>query len=95
MIYRCSVCGYVFDEEKEGRSFSELTECPVCRQPADRFDPVKESAGDMVQVSETAPVKVDRDKGETPVYEVYSRNRCDGQSCYRSYGDPDAYAGLG
>ena len=66
MIYRCSVCGYVFDEEKEGRSFSELTECPVCRQPADRFDPVKESAGDMVQVSETAPVKVDRDKGETP-----------------------------
>ena len=40
MIYKCSVCGYVFDEEKEGRSISDLTECPVCRQPADRFVPV-------------------------------------------------------
>ncbi len=35
--YRCSVCGFVFDEEKEGRSFQELKECPVCRQPAERF----------------------------------------------------------
>lgn len=65
MIYRCSVCGYVFDEEKEGRSFSELTECPVCRQPADRFEPVEESAGEAVQVSETAPVKATGDTGET------------------------------
>ena len=29
-IYRCSVCGYLFDEEKEGKSFAELKECPVC-----------------------------------------------------------------
>ncbi len=35
--YQCSVCGYVYDEEKEGRPFSELKECPVCRQPADQF----------------------------------------------------------
>ena len=44
MIYKCSVCGYVFDEEKEGRSISDLTECPVCRQPADRFVPVDGTA---------------------------------------------------
>ena len=37
MVYRCSVCGYVYDEEKEGRPFSELVQCPVCKQPAERF----------------------------------------------------------
>lgn len=40
MVYKCSVCGYVFDEEKEGKSFSELTECPLCKQPAEKLEPV-------------------------------------------------------
>ena len=35
--YQCTVCGYIFDEEKEGKSFSELTECPVCKQPPSKF----------------------------------------------------------
>lgn len=35
--YRCSVCGFLYDEEKEGRPFSELKECPVCHQPASAF----------------------------------------------------------
>lgn len=43
MVYKCSVCGYVFDEEKEEKKLSELTECPVCRQPADKFVPEEES----------------------------------------------------
>ncbi|RKI37198.1 FMN-binding glutamate synthase family protein [bacterium D16-51] len=38
MIYKCSVCGYIFDEEKEGKPFSELTECPLCKQPMDKFE---------------------------------------------------------
>lgn len=37
MIYKCSICGYVYDEEKEGKPFSELTECPVCKQPPEKF----------------------------------------------------------
>ncbi len=36
-VYQCSVCGYIFDEAKEGRSFAELTACPVCRQPVSKF----------------------------------------------------------
>ncbi len=36
-IYKCSVCGYEFDEEKEGKSFSKLKECPICKQPVDKF----------------------------------------------------------
>lgn len=39
--YRCSVCGFVFDEEKEGKPFASINECPVCHQPADRFVLVK------------------------------------------------------
>jgi len=30
--YRCDICGYVFDEEKEGRLFSSLKACPACFQ---------------------------------------------------------------
>jgi len=37
MRYVCTVCGYVFDEEAEGKPFAELTECPVCMQPAHAF----------------------------------------------------------
>lgn len=47
MVYKCSICGYIYDEEKEGKPFSELTECPLCKQPVDKFEPV---------ASEQAPV---------------------------------------
>lgn len=40
MVYKCSVCGYVYDEEKEGKPFSEVTECPVCKQPPEKFEPL-------------------------------------------------------
>lgn len=36
------MCGYVYDEEKEGRPFSELKECPMCMAPASMFQPVEE-----------------------------------------------------
>ena len=29
-VYKCMLCGCVFDEEKEGRKFSELNACPMC-----------------------------------------------------------------
>ena len=38
MIYKCSICGYEYDEEKEGKPFSELTECPICKQPPKKFN---------------------------------------------------------
>lgn len=36
-VYVCKICGFVFDEEKEGRSFSELEACPICKQPKEVF----------------------------------------------------------
>lgn len=41
MVYKCSVCGYVFDEEKEGKSISEITECPLCKQPVEKLELVQ------------------------------------------------------
>ena len=41
MVYKCSVCGYVFDEEKEGKSISEITECPLCKQPVEKLEPIQ------------------------------------------------------
>ena len=58
MVDKCSVCGFVFDEEKEGKSFSELTACPLCKQPAEKLRPApaedsgKEAAGENAEVSD-------------------------------------------
>lgn len=41
-VYKCSVCGAIYDEEKSGKPITELTECPVCKQPASKFVLVSE-----------------------------------------------------
>ncbi|MDT8358446.1 MAG: thiamine pyrophosphate-binding protein, partial [Methanomicrobiaceae archaeon] len=54
--WKCSVCGYVYDEEQgeprtdtpPGTAFEDLPEdwvCPVCGAPKSAFDPVKEERG--------------------------------------------------
>ncbi|MDI9437906.1 MAG: thiamine pyrophosphate-binding protein [Euryarchaeota archaeon] len=38
--YRCTVCNYIFDEEREGIKFEDLPEnwrCPVCNSPLSTF----------------------------------------------------------
>lgn len=39
-VYKCSVCGAIYDEEKEGKPLSELECCPVCKQPVSCFQAV-------------------------------------------------------
>ncbi len=61
MKYVCSVCGYVYDEEKEGVPFAELPDgwaCPLCRADKGAFAPeaVKESAPAPV-----TPIEIDPD----------------------------------
>lgn len=41
--YKCSVCGFIFDEAKEGKSFAELEHCPVCQQPKTKFIRIEEN----------------------------------------------------
>lgn len=39
-IYKCLVCGAIYDEEKEGIPVSELSCCPVCKLPVSNLVPV-------------------------------------------------------
>ena len=50
-IYKCAVCGAVFDEDKEGKKLSELDCCPVCKQPVSKFEKV----GDETPQEESSP----------------------------------------
>lgn len=45
-IYKCRICGAIYDEEKEGKPISALTGCPVCKQPISNLIPIS----DEVQV---------------------------------------------
>ncbi len=56
--YKCSVCGYVYDEEKENKPFGELECCPMCKQGIEVFrvmeeetkpQPVSERGGDPLE----------------------------------------------
>lgn len=59
-IYKCSVCGYIYDESKEETPFSELEACPICKQPASVFEkqeddtPVKSDYRCMEEIQQLA-----------------------------------------
>lgn len=43
--YRCTICGYIYDEETENIEFANLPEnwvCPLCGATKDLFVEVKE-----------------------------------------------------
>lgn len=40
--YKCSVCGYIYDEEETWKPLSELESCPVCKQPIEKFELIDE-----------------------------------------------------
>jgi rubredoxin len=45
MKYKCTVCGYIYDEEKEGVKFEELSDdwsCPLCGVGKELFEKVEE-----------------------------------------------------
>ena len=58
-MYKCRVCGFIYDEEKQGKPVSELTECPVCRQPVSNLQPVAPAAGDSPVKSWTGDLAYD------------------------------------
>ncbi len=45
MKYKCSICGYVYDEVHEGVPFADLPDdwkCPLCGAPKDAFELIEE-----------------------------------------------------
>ena len=46
MKYICQICGYVFDEDVEKKTFADLPDdwkCPLCTAPKSAFEPQKET----------------------------------------------------
>ncbi len=43
--YKCKICGYIYDEEKEKIKFEDLSntwKCPLCKVEKDMFEEIKE-----------------------------------------------------
>ncbi|MGM9650299.1 MAG: glutamate synthase-related protein [Butyricicoccaceae bacterium] len=36
-VYVCTVCGYRYDEDKEGTPYEQLEACPACKQPKEKL----------------------------------------------------------
>ncbi len=56
MRYKCGVCGYIYDEAKEGVKFSDLPDdwvCPVCGEGKEGFSPMDDE--DEPVVTTVAP----------------------------------------
>lgn len=54
MRYKCGVCGYIYDEDKEGVPFSELPDdwvCPVCGEGKEGFEPMDDDDAPTSQAS--------------------------------------------
>ena len=39
-VYKCIICGAIYDEEKEGVPLSQLDGCPICKQPISNLKPI-------------------------------------------------------
>ena len=53
--YKCGVCGFIYDEAKEGVPFADLAVCPVCKRPATNFQKLEEEAAPEVEEAAEAP----------------------------------------
>lgn len=60
--YRCVVCGYIFDEEKEGRPFEELERCPLCKVKRHKFELVEDDPVDKEKVLEEKKEELENQK---------------------------------
>lgn len=56
--YKCSVCGFVYDEEAPGAPLDTLKECPVCHQPMKAFELYEEQPQKAVREPQE-PAKLD------------------------------------
>lgn len=58
-VYKCIICGTIYDEEKEGKPVAQLSCCPVCKQPASNLIAVE--AQDSTPVALTGGGSLDYD----------------------------------
>ena len=37
-VYKCSICGFIHDEDKEQKTFSQVKVCPICKHDVSVFE---------------------------------------------------------
>lgn len=52
-VYKCMVCGYIFDEVKEKKRIAGLDSCPVCGQPVENLLLLDDAQGKAAAVLKT------------------------------------------
>ncbi len=69
-VFKCRICGFIYDEEKEGIPVSALKECPVCRQSPDNLELVEgEQKAEAPQAAENG----EKAEGEEELSLEYDR----------------------
>ena len=54
MKYKCTICGYIHDEEATGVPLMDLDCCPICKQSIDKFVKLESSEPDEVREAENS-----------------------------------------
>lgn len=60
--YKCGICGYVYDEAKEGAPLSDAAGCPACLQPTDMFEAIGGAESESRQEAVAEPVGSEADE---------------------------------
>lgn len=76
MVYKCGICGYVFDEEKEGRLLPDLDACPMCASETIYFKPT-DGAGNTPAQPAPQPAAAPAGQARNPLDYPADRFRLD------------------
>ena len=93
MRYVCSICGYVYDEAKQGKPFAALPEtwtCPLCGAAKSAFAPeaAAKSAAPAPTAAPPAPVHGDMQKLSPGALSILCSNLARG--CEKQYKEEEA-----
>lgn len=90
MKYVCSICGYVYDEAKEGKPFSELPDswvCPLCGAAKSAFRPEQVTEAPKMPA---APIHIDGDMKKLSAGELSALCSNLARGCEKQYKEKEA-----
>ncbi len=61
MIYKCTICGHIHNEESTGILLKNLDKCPICKQPISKFVAVENSNSPENTGEENSDLSYDKD----------------------------------
>lgn len=61
MIYKCTICGHIHNEEATGILLKNLDKCPICGQPISKFVEVENSQSSETALQKDSDLSYDKD----------------------------------